>query len=179
VAQNVTGLVLQAKFETAGSTPTTYTGKLFLGVLGVEYSIPVGLNLPAVSLDIMSLHAGASPPPARLLYNYINRTQSFEEFAFADGILPVYLRYQPDLEQPLNDAASVPGVGTEYQRQHIIIREPEVRISGTEAVKDASGSTTFVSKTIVFIIPVNPPASRVVRLSPETGLMVFLASMHL
>jgi len=179
MSEQVKNLIFSGKFND-DSGLRYRNGKLFVGVLGCEYAIPYfsHLNLPAVSFDIKTLHASHNIPPTILQYSYINRTQDTDEYAYSDAILPVYLRFQPDLEDALNDAASNVASGKDYMSQYIEIEQPTVQIEGRQEVISASGTTSYVLRSIEFTIPINPPPRRVIRLSLQDGLVAYLGKVR-
>lgn len=150
--------------------------KLFLGVLGLEYSIPIGAG--NVDVDVYSNAPGGKPSADKLLYDYINRTANKEEFAYSDGILPVYLRFQPDVGFPLDQAATGVPSGAEYNSYFVELDEPQVTITGRESNVADNGETAYSDEPVTFVVPVNPPAIRKVRLSVQDGLFVFLARIR-
>lgn len=152
-------------------------GKLFLGVLGLEYSIPFQ-NGGVQTFDVFSMGFASKPAADRLIYSYYNRTDVLEEWSYADGILPVYLRYEPDLVIPLNKAANGVESGPIYAGQWLDLDEPQVNISGKESIIDDTGAITYKDTEISFVVPVNPPSIRRVRLSIQDGTMLFLARIR-
>lgn len=175
MAQPVTNLTFSAKFS-MDSDIKYRKGKLFLGVLGIEYSVPYWnyLDQGVHVFEMNVLQQSNSVPPSSLQYNFINRTQDTDEFAYSDGVLPIYLRFQPDLQEALNDAAMKVPSGADYMAQALKLEQPEVHIEGVQAKNHPDGSTTFPLVTVVLTIPVNPPSIRNVELSLQKGLIVWL-----
>lgn len=167
----IKGLSFEARMVPDGSK-----SKLFLGVLGIEYAIPIVSGYKKLNL-YGTVHAH-KPEADRLLYDYINRTANSDEWAYSDGVLPVYLRFQPDLEFPLDQAAAGIPSGAIYNSYFIELEEPTITITGTESDVDDNGTTTYVDRDVTFVIPINPPASRIIRLGVQHGLMVFLARIR-
>ncbi|QJX09038.1 hypothetical protein [Rhizobium brockwellii] len=151
--------------------------KLFLGVLGIEYPIPF-VSGGVQHFDVYSMAATTKPTADKLLYDYINRTANREEWAYSDGVLPVYLRFQPDVGFPLDQAASGVPSGAIYNSYWVELDEPVVTITGQESNVDDNGSVTYSDEPVTFVVPVNPPAIRKVRLSVQDGLMLFLARIR-
>lgn len=150
--------------------------RLFLGVLGIEYRLDHNY-VSTTPTSLLGL-TGSKPNPDRLLYDYINRTANREEWAYSDGVLPVYLRFQPDLVLPLDTAAGGVPSGAMYDSYFVELYEPEVTIVGTESNVANDGSVTYKDEPVTFVVPVNPPNIRRVRLSPSDGLMLFLARIR-
>ena len=129
-------------------------GKIFLGVLGFEYpfggleDVATGGN---ITKDISNFDASGKPSASLLEYVYINRTANQEDYAFSDGILPVYLRFQPDLVEPLTLAAqNDTTAGVNYGLQAVHVDNPVVKITGPVASKDAAGVTKYFDQTVTF-----------------------------
>ncbi|TBG52587.1 hypothetical protein [Rhizobium leguminosarum] len=151
--------------------------KLFLGVLGVEYSIPFHGG-GGQSFDVFNMASANKPTADRLLYDYVNRTANREEWAYSDGVLPIYLRFQPDVGFPLDQAANGVESGAIYNSYWIELDEPIVTITGQESNVDDNGQVTFSDQPVTFVVPVNPPSIRKVRLSVQDGLTLFLARIR-
>lgn len=152
-------------------------GKLFLCVLGLEYPIDFK-NGGIQPFDVFGMTSNTKPTADKLIYNYINRTNNESEFAYSDGVLPVYIRFQPDVSVALDTAASGVPSGALYASQWIDLDEPDVSITGREATVDDNGAIVYKDTTVNYVIPVNPPDTRKVRLSVQDGLMIFLAKIR-
>jgi hypothetical protein len=173
MAERVKNLYLTAAISIGNGT--FMRGKLFLGVLGFEYSIP-STEFTGV---LHPFNLSTSPEPGKplvtaLQYTFYNRTAAQDEFAFSDGILPAYLRFQPDLLEPLDKAAAGVPCGADYMQQSITITNPIVQIEGKEQRILPNGATEYKDVTVELTLPINPPAARVVTLGVESGLMCFL-----
>lgn len=151
--------------------------KLFLGVLGIEYPIPFAAG-GVQKFDVFNMGAGTRPTADKLLYDYINRTANRDEWAYSDGVLPVYLRFQPDVGVPLDMAAAGEPSGAVYNSYWIELDEPTVTITGLESNVDDNGSIIYSDQPVYFVVPVSPPSIRKVRLSVQDGLMLFLARIR-
>jgi hypothetical protein len=154
-------------------------GKLFLGVLGFEYSLPPNLFTgQVVTFDVSTSPEPGKPSPRALQYSFINRTGSPDDVAYSDAILPVYLRFEPDLRQPLNDAAEDVPSGADYMQQNITIENPIVQIEGKEERKLPNGASTFVDVIVELSLPINPKSARNVTLGVQSGVFCFLGKVR-
>lgn len=152
-------------------------GRLYLGVLGVEFAI----KLPSldseegvdVELDVAAGNNSLSI--SDLHFNFLKRTNQTEDYAFSDGVLPVYVRFEPDLLNALNSAGGGDSdAGTKYANQSIRIEKPNVHIEGKVAVYSPGGGITFQDKEIVMKFPVDIRDSTL-TLGYGKGLIAFLA----
>lgn len=177
MAELVKNLYLTAGITLEGSIYRK--GKLFLGVLGFEYSIPATIFTGVVTTHDVSTSPGpGKPSPRALQYTFYNRTADADEYAFSDAVLPAYLRFQPDLLDPLNDAAQGVPSGAPYMQQSMVIENPILQIEGREQRISPTGVTTYSDVTIELTLPINPKSARVVTLSPEAGLICYLGKVR-
>ena len=172
MANRITDLKLECRINAdAGAS------KLFLGVLGIEYSILYGGG-GVQTFDVFRMSPAHNPAATNLLYDYINRTADREEFAYSDGVLPVYLRFQPDVGEPLRLASTGVDSGPLYNSYWIELDQPVVTINGSESNVDDTGAVVYSDQPVKFVVPINPPSIRKVRLSVQDGLILFLARIR-